>query len=568
MNQIFHPSVISDSCSIETFVGMAFNVLLAAATLVAAYFIYKFVSFLSNYAQARRAGFPIYVSPVLSKTIPWMILGPALQPLYAKYLPNWIFERLEICSHGWEFRGKRAWHDRLGDVFMLVTPDECSIYIADPVIGHSVLQRRNDFPQAPLVAKILGFFGPNVFSANGDEWKRHRRMFNLDEGISRTAWVESTRQAQVMLKHLVENPGNQTLEGLKSLAINVIGKAGYSQQEEWAPAIRTRLGEATSGKAAYFETLSLITEMLAPAAFLPTSFMRLPIMPRALRMLGYHMDRTPAYVQELLDDERTAIAKSTSRRNNFLSLLINLSDEDRRAGQGHASLSNDEISGSLFIFSTAGYETTANTMGYAVTLLAAYPEWQDWMREELQSLPGDPSTWKYEEVYPKCRRTLALMLETLRLYPPIMHTTRHIAEPQEVTDSAGKTHLLTPPMGVYVCQLSMHVDKSIWGPDANEFRPTRWIDDSGHIITPEKGTYIPWSGGPRICPGLKMSEVEFVATMGTLFRNARCDPLPVDGVESPETLRERLLSLVSDSVSKLALQMRNADGVYLRWTSV
>jgi hypothetical protein len=56
-------------------------------------------------------------------------------------------------------------------------------------------------------------------------------------------------------------------------------------------------------------------------------------------------------------------------------------------------------------------------MGYTVTLLAAYPEWQDWIREELQTLPEHPSTWRYEEIYSKCRRTLAVMVRPCHLPP-------------------------------------------------------------------------------------------------------------------------------------------------------
>ncbi|KAL4753494.1 hypothetical protein BDW72DRAFT_210017 [Aspergillus terricola var. indicus] len=553
---------------------MTLNILSAMATLALAFTIYKLLSFLRFYMHARRTGFPVFVSPVLSKSIPWMILGPALQPVYKKYLPNWIFERLEICAHGWEFRNKRAFHDRLGNVFVVVTPDECSIYIAEPALAQSVLQRRIDFPQAPIVAKIMGFFGSNVFCANGDEWKRHRRMFaaNLDERISSTVWTESIRQAQDMLQYILQHPGNHALDGLKSIAMNVIGKAGFSQEEQWAPGLRSQLGEATTGKPVYFETLSLVSQMLLEAAFLPPKFMKAPIMPRALQLLGFHMERTPGYVQEVLDEEREATEKekekgSGSHRNNFLSLLLQLSDEDRRSGQSQFSLTDEEISGSLFIFTTAGYETTANTMGYTVTLLAAYPEWQDWIREELQTLPEHPSTWRYEEIYPKCRRTLAVMYETLRHFPPVLHTTRAVLKPQQLTSSTG-THFLTPPMDVYISQLSLHLDPSIWGPDATEFRPSRWLDGSGQLITPDKSTYLPWSGGPRICPGMKMSQVEFVATMATLFRSGKCEPLPTAGINKPDVLRERLLALSRDSVSKLTLQMRNPDGVLLKWTDV
>ncbi|OJD10562.1 hypothetical protein AJ78_08463 [Emergomyces pasteurianus Ep9510] len=544
-----------------------FTILSAATTFGLAYFIYKLISLLRFYIHARRAGFPIIVSPVLSKSIPWMILAQPLLPWFKKYLPAWINDRLDVATHGWEFRRKREFHDRLGNIFAVVTPDECWLWVADPVVGNSVLQRRNEFPQAPAVGRILGLFGPNVFCTNGDEWKRHRRMFsaNLDERISKIVWNESCQQACDMLKYVLKNPGNRTLDGLKSVAINVIGQAGLNQGGVWSPDVRHRTGEATSGKAAFWETLLLATEMIIEAALLPTKVMKLPFMPPALRLMGHHMERSSGYMEEVLNEERKASSNVAGRRSNFLSFLLKLSDEEKHAGHGGFSLTDAEISGNLFVFSTAGFETTANTMGFAIIHLAVHPELQDWVREELQTLDQDPLTWNYEEVFPKCRRTLALMLETLRHFPPVLHSTRAVFEPQEIVDANG-SHILTPPMDVMVCQLSMQLDPAIWGADAGEFRPSRWLDESGQLIVPPKGSYIPWSGGPRICPGIKMAQVEFVATMATLFRSARCEPLPTAGAEKPEARRERLQQLTRDSVSKLTLQLRNASDVELQWT--
>ncbi|KAL4882472.1 cytochrome P450 [Aspergillus karnatakaensis] len=540
---------------------MAFSTFSILTTLSLAFTIYKLISFIRFYNHARQTGFPVYVTPILSKSIPWMILGPTLQPQFQKYLPNFIYERLEIVTHGWEFRNKRKYHDKLGDTFVVVSPDEVSIWCAEPELANGILSRRIDFPPAPIVAKILGFFGPNVFCANGDEWKRHRRMFamNLDERISRTVWTESIEQARAMREYILTHPGNETLNCLKSVAINVISRAGFSQKEPWAPNLRRHSGSTKQGKAAYFEALLLTTQFFMEAAMLPPRVLQMPFMPPGVRKLGFHMGRVSGYVKELLDEERQAAKQggvAETRRSNFLTLMLQLSDEDRRSGQEGFSLSDEEISGN-----NGEYD------GYAVTFLAAYPEWQDWFREELQGLDLESAGWKYEDVYSKCRRTLALMLETLRLLPPVLHTTRACLEPQILTGPRGD-HLLTPPMEVYACQLSIHLNPKYWGPDASEFRPSRWIDESGDIITPPKGTYLPWSGGPRICPGLKMSEVEFVATMATLFRSARVDALATGGIERPEDVRRRLLELVNDSVSKLALQIRNPEGVQLKWTAV
>lgn len=251
--------------------------------------------------------------------------------------------------------------------------------------------------------------------------KRHRRLFavNLDERISRTVWIESCQQAQTMLEYVVDHPGGETLDGLRSIAINVIGQSGYSQKRSWSPNPREFTVEAKSERTAYFMTLSMVTSMFLEAAMLPTKLMRLPIMPPALRSMGKHLERIPQYTKEVLEEERQADTIGSVPRHNFLSSLLQLSDEEKRRGQSEFSLTDEEITGNLFIFSSAGFETTANTMGYAVTLLAAHPEWQDWMREELCGLDADVSTWTYEEVYPKCRRTRAVLVTLRFSLPPL-----------------------------------------------------------------------------------------------------------------------------------------------------
>jgi len=98
---------------------------------------------------------------------------------------------------------------------------------------------------------------------------------------------------------------------------------------------------------------------------------------------------------------------------------VQLSDQGKSGSSSGLSLTEDEIKGNLFTFSAAGFDTTANTMGYAVTLLAAYPQWQAWIREELQSLDLDSSKWQYKETFPKCQRMLAVMVCCSLILPRI-----------------------------------------------------------------------------------------------------------------------------------------------------
>ncbi len=63
----------------------------------------------------------------------------------------------------------------------------------------------------------------------------------------------------------------------------------------------------------------------------------------------------------------------------------------------------------IFAYNLAGHETTANTVAYALVLLAAHPQYQDWVREEIMQvqniLAGD-----YNSSFPRLQRCLAVMV--------------------------------------------------------------------------------------------------------------------------------------------------------------
>lgn len=121
-------------------------------------------------------------------------------------------------------------------------------------------------------------------------------------------------------------------------------------------------------------------------------------------------------------------------------------------------------------------------------------------------------------------------------------------------------------MPVFVSSHTIHNDPEIWGRDVAQFKPSRWIDSNGSIVTPVSGTFLPWSAGPRVCPGMKMSQVEFVATFATLFRSARCEPVVGEG-EDIEEKRAELKALMEAAVCRLTLTVKDHDAVKLRWVS-
>lgn len=105
------------------------------------------------------------------------------------------------------------------------------------------------------------------------------------------------------------------------------------------------------------------------------------------------------------------------------------------------------------------------------------------------------------------------------------------------------------------------------------WRPDRWIIASPNqglgeeeFLELKSGTFLPWADGPRVCPGKKFAQVEFVAVMVGLFGfGARVD---VADTSSKEEKRQAIMNNVEDVVlTGTTLKMKNPGKIPLKWIS-
>jgi cytochrome P450 len=126
----------------------------------------------------------------------------------------------------------------------------------------------------------------------------------------------------------------------------------------------------------------------------------------------------------------------------------------------------------------------------------------DRLMEEVNTLEGRQPT--YDELK-NMKYVRAVLNESQRLYPVVPGNARQAREDTMLPVGGGEDGKspIFVPKGEWVAWLnySMHRRKDLYGEDAEEFKPERWIDTEDHKGLRTSWEYLPFSGGPRICIG-------------------------------------------------------------------
>ncbi|KAH8662818.1 cytochrome P450 [Tricladium varicosporioides] len=549
---------------------------------------------LVNFNDARKSGFPYFIIPFDQNSFFWMTTSVPLRPWLIRNMPKWIYDRLSLTIYGFEFHEKLRPYEQYAapqgndKSYVIVTPGKFELSTRDSEIITEILARPKDFMVVDLTELFMGKFGSNVLTSNGDSWSRQRKIVAsvINERISKTVFSESTHQTQGLLDevlgHTDAGETNRIFDMMKKITINVLSGAGMGTSVEWNDNASEK--PSPGFKMTYIEAVKHVIEGVAGPIILPHWFLSnypsfLPGY-QTLKALGYAVVEFPIHTRNLLDQERQrTIAAHGETRSNIMSQLLHASEQGDGELKGIKALSEEEMLGNLFIFTAAGFDTTANTLAYALVLLARYPKWQEWIFEEIDDIIPDDSSadLDYTAIFPKATRVQACMFEVLRLFPPVIHLAKMTKTPQKIQTSRG-TFYFPPKTTIYINTVGLHIDPAVWRnlnlaeneeeseTDELAFRPSRWINpstESSPVFKPPKGTYVPWSAGPRVCPGQKMALVEFSAIFLKLFHNHRIEAVPSKttsgALETKAQLESRLDATMRDSISVLTLQM---NGVY------
>ncbi|KAJ8113162.1 hypothetical protein ONZ43_g5217 [Nemania bipapillata] len=575
---------------------MAIQFSVAVASVIVLFILYNIFGLLRWIRSAKATGLPYVVVPCLETEVVSQLLTPIFRALYTDKLndghgwPKWC--RFMIKDWSWE--DKRRAHDEYGDVFLVVSPQGIICYCADAAMGWDVMNRRYDFTKPRDKYKILEPYGPNVATAEGSTYRFHVRMtapsFGDGTGVNELVWRETSRQTGLLMQNWIKVAPEHLDEDINALTLAVISLAGFGKQLE---SVHEQAQDVPKGyKISFLSALRGTTHNMVPILLFPLWFMDMtPLAGASLakRQLDKYIRRTIR--QEKAEGEKN-VDSELGARANLLHTVVHASGDDDNLQKGSRQtkkqFTEDEVMGNLFIYLLGGYETTANSIQYGLLVLAAMPDVQTKVIEELDRVYEEAAAEGRQELtygddFPKLEYTYGFMYETFRLYPGVTLITKMCKEAQTVQVHDTKTNgtravTLPPECRVYLSSPGVHYHPKYWE-QPEELKPERWFTDKfsrgaasdesrgeKHVVAADKtrqmrGTLLTFSDGARACLGRKFAQAEYMAFLAVLLRRFRVAfPDDVDVKKAKADLDNKCAGKITLSpVDGFRLELRKRD---------
>ncbi|XP_072956233.1 cytochrome P450 81Q32-like [Typha angustifolia] len=336
-----------------------------------------------------------------------------------------------------------------------------------------------------LAGKHLGYnYTTMVWAPYGDHWRNLRRITAVEVfSTARLNSISHIRREEIfaMMRTLMSESVGYTKVNLKTrlfeLVLNIMmrmiaGKRYYGD------------GSVGGEEARKFQEIVEETFAVSGATnlgdFLP-----------ALRVVDYKgsekrlvrlQKRRDEFLQGLIDEHRGG-----GGRKSTMEVLLSLQKSDPEY------YTDEIIKGILVVLLSAGTDTSALTIEWAMSLLLNHPRVLSKVRAELDHQIGSNRLIQESDL-PNLPYLQCIIKETLRLYPAAPILPAHVSS-QDCTVSGYHV-----PRGtiLLVNLWAMHRDGKVW-PEPDEFRPERFMEQEE--AKEKEEVMIPFGLGRRKCPG-------------------------------------------------------------------
>jgi cytochrome P450 len=409
-----------------------------------------------------------------------------------------------------------AWAQEFGSFFKLQLGPRLIVVVGDHQATAAALRDRPDgFRRTSRMEEIGHEMGmkPGVFAANGETWKRQRRMVmaGFDPahvkryhpalvGVAQrlgARWAKAARAGSTI--DLQADLMRYTVDAIAGLAfgaeVNTLGSDGNVIQQHLDKMFPT-----------------LFTRMMSP---LPTwRWVRTAKVRAVERSVAAVNEAVNGFIQQARA-RMQANPELRTHPQNLLEAMLAAADEE---GSG---IDDEQVAGNVFTMLLAGEDTTANTLAWMVDLLWRNPAALARATEEVRRVtsfsPSSEFTASMDQLA-ELDFVEACIHETMRLKPvaPVIGL-------QALRDTVvGDVQVPKDTVLINVMRRDSVSDTHT--PRAASFEPQRWLDNgtapsgaNNAAATHPKRTSMPFGAGPRICPGRYMAMLEMKLAAAVLL---------------------------------------------------
>lgn len=403
-----------------------------------------------------------------------------------------------------------GWLRRYGPMIAFRLAGQRIVVVGDAeALGTMLRDRPEGFRRTPRLAAIsreLGLAG-GVFGAEGDAWKRQRRMVmagfdprNLRAYFPKLAVTAARLRRRWQTAARADAPIDLqadlmrfTVDAISGLAFG----ADINTLESDADVIQRHLDRI-------FPTI--FRRLLSPV---PTwRWFRT----KADREVDASVAAVDVAIRDFIAAARARLAADPARREkpgNLLEAMLVAADTEGTAGPG---IGEQEIAGNVMTMLLAGEDTTAHTLAWAIDFLHRHPDAAARARGEVDALCGPIEGWTIDR-FSSLPWLEACASETMRLKPVAPALTL-----QALRDTVVSGVLVPKGTIVWAALRTPSLEPQHFA-DPERFDPSRWLDGA----MPAPGSLsanrvnMPFGAGPRVCPGRQLALLEMKIALAVLL---------------------------------------------------
>ncbi|PPR07488.1 hypothetical protein CVT26_013457, partial [Gymnopilus dilepis] len=490
----------------------------------------------------------------------WRILQRRWRPnvmdnIHGPQPSSWIAGSLTdlLGLRGWEF------HERIAHAYGSVIRVKGifganDLYIFDPKALHHILVKEQAVYEETdaWIASNKLIFGGGLFASVGKDHARQRKMMNPVFSMSNLReqvpifYNISRKVRDVFLQQASQGPQDvDIVDWMTRLSLELIGQSGlgYSFDELTKNCTPHRYGLASKQLVPLEAKSQSVTMMLFNFKILP--FLAKVGTPRFRRWVVERL-RIPEVAQgrhivdtlyqtsieiyeskkKSLDDELLKLGRGKDVISILMKANLAASEKDR--------LSEEEVLSQITTLTFAATDTTSSALSRILHLLAQHKDVQERLRTEIKKAREDNGDEDLPfDVLDALPYLDAVCRETLRLYPPIPRLLRVLRRDDVLPlhkpikgINGQEINSIPVPKGTHVHISIMECNKNpeIWGPDAAEWKPERWLSPLPETLLDARvpGIYshlMTFLGGGRSCIGFKFSLIEMKVVLSLLVES-------------------------------------------------